>query len=212
MISVTKSVRPFWGRGAIFFLLFAGFACAQTPSSTLHDAAIGKLQPASIPVQITMTQGPRAAVSTTTMNKSMPFISPGTLVAAQGAINAADIRGEEAGLDAGLDQEFPDLGILPGSLGCRKRISKDEHRNVRVNQDCTLRRQAEESIAFNPADPDNLIAGQNDSRVGFNQCGIDWSLNNGHNWGDLLPPERQKVNFPAFEEPTASDPNRHTIL
>ena len=211
MISVTKSVRPFWGRGAIFFLLFAGFACAQTPSSTLHDAAIGKLQPASIPVQITMTQGPRAAVSTTTMNKSMPFISPGTLVAAQEAINAADIRGEEAGLDAGLDQEFPDLGILPGSLGCRKRISKDEHRNVRVNQDCTLRRQAEESIAFNPADPDNLIAGQNDSRVGFNQCGIDWSIDNGEHWGDLLPPFRQKVNNPAGQEPRPSDPNRHTI-
>jgi len=80
-----------------------------------------------------------------------------------------------------------------------------------VNQDCTFRRQAEESIIYNPANPSNLIAGQNDSRVGYNQCGIDWSINNGKNWGDLLPPFRQKLNNPSTQEPTPGDPNRHTI-
>ena len=55
---------------------------------------------------------------------------------------------------------------------------------LRVNQDCSLRRQAEEVIAVNPRDADNLIAGQNDSRVGFNHCGYDYSLDGGRTWGD----------------------------
>src|SRR5205823_9574326 len=63
-----------------------------------------------------------------------------------------------------------------------------------------------------PTEPSNIVAGQNDSRVGFNQCGIDWSTDNGKNWGDLLPPFRQKLNNPAGQEPIAGDPNRHTIL
>jgi hypothetical protein len=42
--------------------------------------------------------------------------------------------------------------------------------NIRVNQDCSRRRQAEEVIAINPTDPQNLIAGQNDNRLGFNHC------------------------------------------
>jgi hypothetical protein len=56
--------------------------------------------------------------------------------------------------------------------------------NVRVNQDCTLRRQAEEVLAVNPTDFDNLVAGQNDSRIGFPRCGYDWSLDRGRTWGD----------------------------
>src|SRR5581483_1460563 len=39
--------------------------------------------------------------------------------------------------------------------------------NTRVNQDCSLRRQAETVVAINPTDWNNLIAGQNDSRLGF---------------------------------------------
>src|SRR5262249_41367295 len=34
---------------------------------------------------------------------------------------------------------------------------------------------------------------------------------NGSHWGDLLPPFRQKLNNPAGQNPTAADPNRHTI-
>lgn len=102
-----------------------------------------------------------------------------------------------------------DLGIAASSLGCSDR---NPSINVRVNQDCTFRRQAEPDIAFNPVDPDNLVAGQNDSRVGFNQTGIDWSLNDGRNWGDMLPPFRQKLNNPAGQLPTPEDPNQHTIV
>jgi hypothetical protein len=83
---------------------------------------------------------------------------------------------------------------------------------VRVNQDCTYRRQAEEKIVYNPSNPTNLLAGQNDSRVGFNQCGIDWSTDDGVHWGDLLPPFRQRLNDPESLAPTSADPNSHTIV
>ena len=81
--------------------------------------------------------------------------------------------------------------------------------NVRVNQDCSLRRQAEEVIAVNPTNSLNLIAGQNDSRVGFNKCGYDWSFDGGRTWGDQLPPFYQFVNgdgvtFDACSDPTAT--------
>src|SRR6202011_1002700 len=100
-------------------------------------------------------------------------------------------------------------GQSGNTIGCSDRTSKG---NVRVNQDCTYRRQAEEKIVYNPADPDNLVAGQNDSRVGFNQCGIDWSTDNGMHWGDLLPPFRQRINDPQSQAPTANDLNSHTII
>ena len=147
-----------------------------------------------------------------TLPRTLPFLSAGTIAAAQHApgVSAGDERLE--GADAagtGQDLPAPDLGVAPGSFGCSGR---DSNGNTRVNQDCTFRRQAEETIAFNPLDANNLLAGQNDSRVGFNQCGIDWSTDNGNHWGDLLPPFRQKLNNPAGQEPTPSDPNRHTIV
>lgn len=101
------------------------------------------------------------------------------------------------------------LGITPGTLGCGTRNADG---NVRVNQDCTLRRQAEEVIKYNPVDPNNLIAGQNDSRIGYNHCGFDYSLNGGKTWGDGLPPFWQKENHPELQRPTAADPNQHSIL
>jgi hypothetical protein len=80
-----------------------------------------------------------------------------------------------------------------------------------VNQDCSFCFQAEEDITYNSTDSRNIVGGQNDGRVGFNQCGIDWSTNNGALWGDMLPPFRSRINDPASMEPTATDPNRNTI-
>jgi hypothetical protein len=82
-------------------------------------------------------------------------------------------------------------------------------RNIRVNQDCSLRRQAEEVIAINPTNAKNLIAGQNDSRIGFNRCGYDFSFDGGKTWGDQLPPFYQFLNldfvtFDACSDPTAT--------
>jgi hypothetical protein len=64
----------------------------------------------------------------------------------------------------------------------------DDIRNIRVNQDCSRRRQAEEVVVVNPTNPLNLVAGQNDSRIGFNHCGYDWSFDGGVTWGDQVPP------------------------
>jgi hypothetical protein len=97
----------------------------------------------------------------------------------------------------------------PRTLGCSDR---DPGGNVRVNQDCSYQWQAEEDITYNPTNPTNLIAANNDGRVGFNQCSIDWSLNDGALWGDMLPPFRAKLNDPSSQTPTGDDPNSHTIL
>src|SRR5207237_10335891 len=127
--------------------------------------------------------------------------------AAYGAFKGDESRAEEA--DSGPSIIKPaHSGPGPGTLGCSRRRS---HGNVRVNQDCSFRRQAEEDITYNPADRNNLLGGQNDSRVGFNQCGVDWSTDNGSRWGDMLPPFRQRRNAPELMGPTGSNPNNNTI-
>ena len=201
--------RPFFIASATALcclLLFGSVAAGSKvrrfhPVSVLSLAATGKLRASHITLHV------RRHGRVTTVKRIMPFFSSSTLAAAYGALDLRDMR--EEGADANPADVNPDLKVGQGTIGCGKRQAMG---NVRVNQDCTYRRQAEEDITFNPADPNNILGGQNDSRVGNNQCGIDWSLNNGQSWGDLLPPFRAKLNNPAAEEPTASDPNRHTIL
>jgi hypothetical protein len=187
----------------------------RRPVSVVRDAARGDIRPGTIATR---------DANGTTGTKVLPFISDGTLAAAQDAVgvgsaderlegaDAADNPGDLA-LDGGV-------GTNPGSLGCSRRDrgrsgrgDRGDSGNVRVNQDCTFRRQAEEDIAYDPTDPSNLIAGQNDSRVGFNQCGVDFSVDNGQHWGDYLPPFRQRLNDPTtVSAPVPGDANRHTIL
>ena len=121
--------------------------------------------------------------------KTGPSLSAGLLQAAKEALDRAD-----------ADSGPGSLSVSKSSLGCAQRNSDS---NVRVNQDCSFRRQAEEGIAVNPIDPQNLIAGQNDSRIGFNHCGIDYSFNGGRTWGDQLPPFWQRLN---------ANPAAHTIM
>lgn len=78
--------------------------------------------------------------------------------------------------------------------------------NVRVNRDCSFRRQAEEQIVIDPTDPNHLIAGQNDSRIGFNHCGIDFSFDRGRTWGDMLPPFWQFILLDGHTADAGSDP------
>jgi hypothetical protein len=103
----------------------------------------------------------------------------------------------------------PKLPSALASQGCQNTFGSGLNVNIRVNQDCSLRRQAEEVVAVNPTNPKNLIAGQNDSRVGFNHCGYDWSMDGGKTWGDQLPPFYQFINldgvtFDACSDPTAT--------
>lgn len=82
--------------------------------------------------------------------------------------------------------------------------------NIRVNQDCGLRRQAEEVVVVNPVNFRNLIAGQNDSRIGFNRCGYDWSLDRGRRWGDTgtaPPPFYNEILDDGATADACSDPS-----
>jgi hypothetical protein len=97
---------------------------------------------------------------------------------------------------------FPTLS----TQGCSNVFSSGDRTNIRVNQDCSRRRQAEEVVVVNPTDPDNLIAGQNDSRLGFNHCGYDFSNDGGKTWGDLLPPFWQFILADGHTADFCSDP------
>jgi hypothetical protein len=93
--------------------------------------------------------------------------------------------------------------------GCQNVFSRDDVRNIRVNQDCSLRRQAEEAIAINPTAPHNLIVGYNDNRIGFNHGAYAWSFDRGRSRGDQVPPFWQLLlgdghTADAFSDPTAT--------
>ncbi len=90
--------------------------------------------------------------------------------------------------------------------GCQNNFTGHGDINTRVNQDCSFRRQAEEVIAVNPTNPNNLIAGQNDSRIGFNHCGYDFSFDGGKTWGDLIPPFYQFQLLDGHTADACSDP------
>jgi len=194
-------------RGIMLMLSAAGLLTGppsfsrETSTHVLADVVAGKIKPAKITVQ--------PAPNSASVTRALPFFSSGPLMAA----STAQRLGAEGSSEENAAQNANALSAVAGqaknTLGCSDRTSKG---NVRVNQDCTYRRQAEEKIVYNPSDPNNLVAGQNDSRVGFNQCGIDWSIDNGRHWGDLLPPFRQRLNDPASELATPDDPNNHTIV
>ena len=124
-----------------------------------------------------------------------------TLLLASGAIESR----------AGASKNGPGNTPASATAGCPN-VFPGPISNTRVNQDCSLRRQAEEVIAVNPTNPDNLIAGQNDSRIGFNHCGYDFSFDGGKTWGDQLPPFYQFIGgdghtFDACSDPTATFDN-----
>ncbi|MGQ0569932.1 MAG: hypothetical protein ACT4P5_10455, partial [Armatimonadota bacterium] len=97
-------------------------------------------------------------------------------------------------------------GVVRNTMGCSNEFRNANQVNVRVNQDCSFRRQAEESLAINPLDSNHLVAGQNDSRVGFNHCGIDFSFNRGKRWGDMVPPFYQFIMLDGQSADACSDP------
>ena len=94
----------------------------------------------------------------------------------------------------------------PKTEGCQNVFHGHGMTNTRVNQDCSLRRQAEETIQINPTNERNIIAGQNDSRIGFNHCGYDWSFDGGKRWGDQVPPFWQFVLLDGHTADACSDP------
>ncbi len=91
------------------------------------------------------------------------------------------------------------------TLGCPK-IFTGRFDNIKVNQDCSFRRKAEEFVVVNPNDPNHIVVGQNDSRIGFNHCGIDYSFDRGRHWGDQIPPFWQFLLLDGHVSDFASDP------
>ena len=129
-------------------------------------------------------------------------VSGGTVTA---ALEATGVLQRRAGHTAG--KAGPAVSSR-GTQGCQNRFTGGGPGgpNIRVNQDCSLRRQAEEVVVANPTNPRNLIAGQNDSRIGFNHCGYDWSFDRGRTWGDQVPPFWQFVMADGHTADACSDP------
>lgn len=133
-------------------------------------------------------------------------LSSGLVYAVLQASGALDQRADATTAQA-LGQLNPPAS---GSGGCPNKYSgggTSGTPNIKVNQDCSRRRQAEEVIAVNPTNPNNLIAGQNDSRIGFNHCGYDWSFDGGKTWGDQLPPFWQFLLKDGHTSDACSDPS-----
>ena len=128
---------------------------------------------------------------------------------AAAAPEAQAVQQAQAGRSAAQGGDDDDNGRA-GTVGCSNVFTGGgAPKNIRVNQDCSLRRQAEEVVAVNPTNPRNLVAGQNDSVVGFNHCGYDFSFDGGKTWGTLTPPFYQFTGvaghtFDACSDPTAT--------
>jgi hypothetical protein len=136
-------------------------------------------------------------------------VSSGVLYAVLEGSGELARRADEAAAFRVQSSSTNSVGSQANTQGCQNEFKGGGKRNIRVNQDCSLRRQAEEVIAVNPTNSRNLIAGQNDSRVGFNHCGYAWSFDGGKTWGDQVPPFYQFVNlggttFDACSDPTAT--------
>ncbi|HET9848746.1 MAG TPA: hypothetical protein VFR68_09365 [Candidatus Dormibacteraeota bacterium] len=195
--------------------------------SIVARAAKGQLPAARLPLGEASTNGSLGqAQGQVQVYRTLPTLSAGVVQAAKEALDA-DARGSagDTGAPAGAvfsnnsSGQAPNvsaagegsrnaLGVSAQSLGCSDR---NPDGNVRVNQDCTYRRQAEEIVKVNPVDSSNIIASQNDSRVGYNQCGTDYSFDGGKTWGDALPPFRQRENRPTAPHTIAGGPGtNHT--
>jgi hypothetical protein len=185
---VRRHMLPILGATALLGVLgTAGPSPVAAQDNAVTRAAKGELRAAHIHTQ----NGDRV----------LPMISAGAVFdASQASTRAAA---------SALSPAAPP-GVARTSLGCGDRNTTGI--DVRVNQDCSYRLQGEEIVKFNPADPTNLIAGMNDERQGFNLNAFAYSFSRGKSWGDDPPPFYQKINNPAAEEPTATDPNRHTIV
>jgi hypothetical protein len=132
-------------------------------------------------------------------------LSSGAMYAVLQAAGVLEKRGRGPASGGASAQSPASIDSTTSTQGCQHTFSGAVN-NIRVNQDCSLRRQAEEVIAVNPNDPTNLVAGQNDSRIGFNHCGYAWSFDGGATWGDQIPPFFQFALGDGHTADACSDP------
>jgi hypothetical protein len=141
------------------------------------------------------------------LGKAKPYpheasLSSGVMYTLLQASGVLDQR-VEAAAKAGFRPALPPTN---NTQGCQNTFVSGSISNIRVNQDCSRRRQAEATIVANPLNSLNFIAGQNDSRIGFNHCGYDWTLSHGSTWGDQLPPFWQYIGLDGHTFDACSDP------
>jgi hypothetical protein len=136
-------------------------------------------------------------------NPHEALLSSGAMYA---LVQASEAQGQgAAGASGSAAATAVTAASSTGTQGCQNTFSGPVS-NIRVNQDCSLRRQAEEVVVVNPTNPQNLVAGQNDSRIGFNHCGYDWSFDGGQTWGDQVPPFYQFILGDGHTADACSDP------
>lgn len=156
--------------GVLVALVVAG--AALSPQSASSNSPVGnKILAHKLAVELGKEQ-PRG--------KEMP-VSSGVMYT---LYDAAGILQKRAAEHPGAMRALSNDLSRPDTEGCQNEFHGHGMTNTRVNQDCSLRRQAEETILINPTNENNIIAGQNDSRIGFNHCGYDWSFDGGKRWGD----------------------------
>ena len=100
----------------------------------------------------------------------------------------------------------PDRVVISATDGCSNQFSGNGQSNIRVTQDCSLRAQAGEALAINPFDQANMLIAQNDSRLGFDHCGYDWTTDGAGHWGDQTPPFFQFQLLDGHTADVCSDP------
>ncbi len=139
-----------------------------------------------------------------TSNVHEQLLSGGLLDSAKEARAAQGGSGQGGGQRPARSTAGPS-SVQIRTLGCPK-IFTGRFNNIKVNQDCGFRAHSEEFIVVNPNDPKHVVAGQNDSRIGFNHCGIDYSFDRGQHWGDMVPPFWQFRLLDGRVSASASDP------
>ena len=191
--ALPRAVATLSAAGLLTALLVSP-AIVSAKDSLVKQAADGKIKP--------------LVIGAGGVTRQVRGLSGGVLDSAKGAPAAQREVGAAAPVAPAPSTAPQQLGVAADALGCGRR---DSDGNVRVNQDCTFRRQAEEIIKINPTNARNIIAGQNDFRVGFNHCGFDFSFDGGQHWGDGTPPFWGRFNLPEVDGPNAFNPNTNTI-
>jgi hypothetical protein len=161
----------------------------------------------NVPANNILARALEIARGTVTPKKYEQPISSETLYAVMAATGDLDARLQSAArASVNPRVSFSPHIDVADTQGCPNVFSGNGTKDIRVNQDCSLRRQAEEVVVANPLNPNNLIAGQNDSRIGFNHCGYDFSFDGGKTWGDQIPPFYQFLLGDGHVPDACSDP------
>lgn len=176
-------------------------------------AAVSILAATIVTVPTAQTDAPMNAILARALDIELGNVQPRPheQLVSSGVMYALLAASGELERRAGVARSAPGQSNPPASAtgGCPNRYTGGGTSggvNVRVNQDCSLRRQAEEVLAVNPTNPNNLIVGQNDARIGFNHCGYAWSFDGGRTWGDQVPPFYQFQLAGGHTADACSDP------